>query len=350
MYRWCVNQMSMKKYILLLAVMGWLTGSLRAQDPQYTQYYAQPLFLNPAFAGTAPMHRLTLANRIQWPNLPRMFNTTALGYDYNMPGLNSGFGFLYVHDRAGSSNLVANNFSGLYSYKIQLKNGWVISPGVQFGYVVRNLDYSRLLFEDQIGFGHSGQTPGTTDPMVNHMEKLSYFDFGTGLLLHNKFSWLGGALHHLNEPNQSVLGGAEDKLATKYSLHGGFRFQLYNGLQKRERVSSLAPSFLYKKQGVFQQLDVSLHLLHEPLIAGLGYRGMLLNDAYGYHKQDAFSMMFGFRFPALEVGYSYDFTISTLEPSSGGAHELTLGFSFNTRESRRVKRKDKFIPCPAFLM
>jgi type IX secretion system PorP/SprF family membrane protein len=340
----------MKKFLLFVAALCWLVVELKAQDPQFTQYYTQPLYLNPGFTGSAPMHRLSLAHRIQWPNLPRVFTTTALAYDYNLDQLNSGFGLLFVHDRAGSGNLLSNNINGLYSYKMKLKDTWVLTTGLQFGYVGRNLDYSRLLFRDQIGFGHSGHTPGTTDPLIYNVEKAHYFDFGTGMLLYNKASWLGVSVHHLNQPNQSVLGVAEDRLPSKYSVHGGTRLPLYNGLLRKGKISNLAPSFIYKKQGAFQQLDLGMHFLYDPLMAGLSYRGMVVKDDFGRSKQDAVSFLFGLRLPGFDLGYSYDFTISSLGPSSGGAHEIALAYLFNTAESRKVKRKEKFIPCPAFML
>jgi type IX secretion system PorP/SprF family membrane protein len=338
----------MKKNLLIIAVcILACLQTLKAQDPQFSQFYAVPLYLNPAYAGSVPMHRLNLAHRIQWPNLPRAFNTTALSYDYNLSELNSGFGLQFTHDRAGAGNLVATAISGIYAYKIRFGHGWVASPGLQFGYVVRNLDYSRLLLHDQVSFGSSGQRPGTIDPVVRNIGKIHYFDFGTGLLLYNKTSWMGISVYHLNEPNQSLIG-AEDRLAAKYSLHAGVRLPFYKGPLKRDQQSSLAPSFVYKRQGSFQQLDLGATLNYDPLIVGGFYRGMLLRDEYGYGKQDALVMLFGLRFPGFDVGYSYDFTISSMGPGSGGAHEISLLYLFNTEASRKVKRKDKFIPCPTF--
>lgn len=338
----------MNKTLLIALLFLGLFQELKAQDPQFSQFHSMPLYLNPGFTGSAPMHRLNTAYRMQWPNLPKAFSTTALSYDYNMVDLNSGFGMMFVHDNAGEINLASNNFSGFYSYKIRFNNGWIATPGIQFGYVSRNFDYSQLLLNDQIGFGSSGQVPGTIDPTVLGMEKISYFDFGTGLLLYNKTSWFGASVYHLNEPNQSLLGG-NDRLAAKYSVHGGVRIPLYNGPMVREKNTSIAPSFIYKRQGGFQQMDLGLHFNYDPIMVGAWYRGMLGKDIYNHGKQNAVIFVFGVRVPQLDFGYSYDFSLSSLGLSSGGAHELTLGYLFKTKESTKVKRRDKFIPCPTFL-
>lgn len=338
----------MYKYIIISILILGLSQNTKAQDPQFSQFYSMPLYLNPGFTGSTPFHRLNMAYRMQWPNMPNAFNTTALSYDYNLTGLNSGFGLMFIHDNAGSANLESNNFTGSYAYKIHFNNGWVATPGLQFGYVVRNLDYGRLLLNDQIGFGNSGIAPGTVDPLVLGMEKTSYFDFGTGLLLYNKSSWFGASVYHLNQPNYSLLEG-DEKLSAKYSVHGGFRIPLYRGPMAPDKISSIAPSFIYKRQGGFQQVDAGLSFNYDPIIVGTWYRGTIGKEAYNYGKQHTAILLLGVRIPKLEVGYSYDIALSQVGPASGGAHEITLSYLFKTDESRKVKRRDKFIPCPAFL-
>ncbi len=338
----------MKKYLLaFIVLLAWAQGELRAQDAQFSQFYAMPLYLNPGFAGTASQHRFNLIHRIQWPNLPKAFNTTALSYDYNMRHLNSGFGLMFIHDQAGTGGLVNNNLGGFYTYKIHLEKGWVISPGLQFSYNMRNLDFSKLVLNDQLEF-NSGGIPTTSDPDVRKVQGIGFFDFATGLLVYNKLGWGGVSVYHLNEPNQSFTENI-DRLPAKYSLHGGVRIPLYNGPQERERISSIAPSFIYKKQGRFQQLDLGFHFHYNPIMAGFWYRGLpLIRDEYSYQRHDAVSFLFGLRFDQFDVGYSYDFTVSSMGPTSGGSHEITMMYQFNQAHSRKVKRKEKFIPCPTF--
>lgn len=323
-------------------------GELRAQDAQFSQFYAMPLYLNPGFTGTAQQHRVNSIHRIQWPSLPKAFTTSAISYDYNMRHLNSGFGLMVQRDKAGTGGLMSTNVGGFYAYKIQLEKGWIISPGLQFSYTMRNLDFSQLTMHDQLAF-NAGSLPSTSDPDVRKVQGVGYFDFGTGLLVYNKTTWFGASVYHLNEPNQSFIH-QDDRLPAKYSVHGGVRIPLYNGPMERERISSLAPSFIYKKQGEFQQLDLGMHFHYNPIMAGFWYRGVpLVKNDYDYLRQDAVSFLFGLRFDQFEVGYSYDFTVSSMGPASGGSHEVAIMYQFNAaKSSRKVKRKEKFIPCPTF--
>ena len=48
-------------------------GRARAQDPQFTQFYATPTYLSPAFAGTGVQTRFALQSRDQWPSIPGAF-------------------------------------------------------------------------------------------------------------------------------------------------------------------------------------------------------------------------------------------------------------------------------------
>lgn len=335
-----------KLYLIILFWIG-AFGTLLAQDPQFSQFYAAPLYLNPGFTGTADMHRANLVYRNQWPGLPKAYTTTALSYDYNMRKLKSGFGGMILQDKAGTGGYTRTGVSTFYSYKIQLKKSWVISPAIQFGYVHSGLNWNKLTLGDQIGF-NDVTIPTTNDQDVMKIENFGYFDAGTGILIYNKLAWFGLSGYHINQPNQSLLG-REDRLAAKYSAHGGVRIKLNNSLLARDRSSSIAPSFIYKKQGNFQQLDMGLHFHYNPIMAGLWYRGVpLFKDEYGYVRQDAVAFLFGIRLPQFDLGYSYDFTISSLGPVSGGAHEVTMVYNFLTTKSRKVKRKEKFIPCPTF--
>src|SRR6478609_10380992 len=138
-----------------------------AQDPEFSQYYAAPLYLNPAFAGTTDDHRFIANYRNQWPNVARGYTTTAFSYDYNSNSINSGFGFLATQDQAGTAGMKSTQFNFLYSYKLRLSSKWVISSGLNFGYAVRSIDFNRLIFGDQLLFDNTGNTPSSDPSLYN---------------------------------------------------------------------------------------------------------------------------------------------------------------------------------------
>ena len=65
-----------------------------AQDPQFSQFYAAPLYLNPALTGINQKGRVGINYRNQWPSINTGFETAAAYVDYNFEEYNSSLGFL----------------------------------------------------------------------------------------------------------------------------------------------------------------------------------------------------------------------------------------------------------------
>jgi hypothetical protein len=120
-------------------------------------------------------------------------------------------------------------------------------------------------------------------------------------------------------------------------------------LQKRDRVAAIAPSFVYKHQGSFDQLDIGTYFLYEPVVVGLWYRGIPITQNVADNiSQDAVVIILGFQLTNIELSYSYDLTVSELGPIAGGAHELALKYKLNIDNPSKSKKKERFIPCPTF--
>ena len=79
--------MKMKKIYLSVLMVATFAGDALAQDPEFTQFYAAPLYLNPAFAGTARCPRIAMNYRNQWPALSGTFITEAFSYDQNIESI-----------------------------------------------------------------------------------------------------------------------------------------------------------------------------------------------------------------------------------------------------------------------
>jgi type IX secretion system PorP/SprF family membrane protein len=335
----------MIKRIYLTGVILWMVTVASAQDPQFSQYYQAPLYLNPGFTGITPQQRLVFNHRLQWPNLPQAFSTYAASYDIFVDELRSGFGFLATTDKMGSAGWRTTTAGVLYSFKVRLTENIVFSPGLYFGYGVNGLDRSKLTLGDGLEF--EGQS---LDPELNKLGNQSYFDFGSGFIFYNRNIWLGAAFHHMNQPNLSVLNDVS-RLPMKTSIHGGGRISLYNGPRTLDKVSYLTPSFIFRTQGnSFTQFDVGINYHVDPVSVGVWYRGKPIEKTViNSIAQDALILSLGMYFKNLSVGYSYDFTVSELQTASGGAHEISISYEFVAKPlSRSVKRKYRLIPCPTF--
>jgi type IX secretion system PorP/SprF family membrane protein len=331
----------MRKFLLLLFV--GLSAAVFAQDPQLSQYYQAPLYLNPAFAGITPNQRLVLNHRVQWPSLPQAFTTYALSYDIFVPELRSGFGILLTTDKMGSAGWRTTTENFIYSYKVRLTEKLVFSPAISFGYGTNGLDRSKLIMGDELRY--DGES---ADVELRKLGRQGYFDFTSGFMIYSRKAWLGGTFSHMNRPNLSVLNETA-RLPMKTAIHAGFRFDLMSGL--RGRTSYLTPSLMYRTQGpTFSQFDFAINYHVDPVSIGMAYRGKFFKKSViNSMENDAMVFFLGLYMKSLTIGYSYDFTVSELQTASGGAHELSIVWEFATKPANRaVKQKYKLIPCPTF--
>jgi type IX secretion system PorP/SprF family membrane protein len=285
---------------------------------------------------------MVINHRIQWPNLPQAFSTYAASYDIYLSQIRSGVGFLVTSDKMGSANWRTTTASLLYSYKVKLNEELVFSPGISFGYGTNGIDRSKLRMTDDLEYNGA-----SLDPALNQIGQQHYFDFNAGFLLYSRRVWLGTSLMHINRPDLSVLGSGS-RLAMKTAIHGGMKLEL-NQRTPKGRPMYLMPSFIYRMQGSsFSQLDLGMNFHVDPVSIGMWYRGKPFSkNIINSVEQDAWILFMGLYLKKLTIAYSYDFTISKLQTSSGGAHEISITYELPSRDEKN-RRKYKLIPCPTF--
>ena len=346
----------MRKIFACLCVLILITCTkVSAQDPQFSQFYAAPLYLNPAFSGSTEYTRIGLNYRNQWPSIDASFTTTSIYADHYLEDINSGVGFLMSYDKEGLAGLRSFSVGLQYAYQLRLKEWLTFRPGVQVAYYNRSVNFSKLIFGNQID-----PNTGVVDPTISETFdsdlKKGFIDLSFGGLFFTKNAWLGLATHHVNTPNQSIEGST-DELPLKLSLHGGYKILFANGVMgegmySRPRERSLTPTFQYKAQGEFDQMDLGMYLTLEPIIIGLWYRGLPFKKFEGFNNNESVVLLVGFTKKAkddiLNIGYSYDFTISELGGGSGGAHEFSISYAWSTRDPRKPPKHVMQIPCPDF--
>jgi type IX secretion system PorP/SprF family membrane protein len=330
----------MNKWILTYGLLICSIFLIKGQDPQFSQFYANPLYLNPAFAGTSIQSRVVLASRIQWATVPGAFQTYSASYDQFMPKIKSGIGFNIYYDKAGSGGLSTTNPRIHYAYEIKINRKIFIRPGVYAGFVFRSIDFSKLTFGDQL------VTDNPISGEVLFDQSISYFDYGAGALLYAPHYWFGFSVNHLNKPNQSLVEETS-RLPIKYSIHGGYRFDLKGKTALHQESIFLAAHF--KSQEKFNQLDIGAYYEYNALTFGLWYRGIpVFNAETESINNDAVILLVGWGQNQIHIGYSFDLTISQLSITSGGSHEITVAYEWANRKNRRLSRRKRIIPCAKF--
>ena len=325
----------------------------QAQDTQYSQFYSAPLYLNPAFTGATQLTRVGTNYRNQWPALTANYTTMSAYVDHFVDDKNLGIGLLINTDREGLAGLRSTLFGGQVSYQLPLTDRLTIRAGGQAAYYLRNVDFSALTFGDQFDpTGFIGPTAETIDPSAVK----GFFDLAFGGLLYSENAWIGVAAHHLNRPNTSIVGGGVP-LDRKWSYHAGYKFFLKSGVMgqglfAKTQERSLAPTVQYKYMGPFSQMDLGLYYTFEPLVFGTWYRGLPFKKFESFTNHESIVFLVGYtqknKDNRLNIGYSYDFTISNLGASSGGAHEFSISYAWFTGDPRKPPKNVREIPCPNF--
>lgn len=332
-----------------------LAQKAQAQDPQFTQIYASPLYLNPAFTGnleydcrrlTASRYKVMMNYRSQYN---ADFNTLYTTIDYREKSGKLGLGAIILRDKSGSVPLTSTMLGVLGSYKVPIINDWQVHMGLQASFNYRNVNYQNFTFPDQ--FTPTGLTSSTNEPLANGAEA-TFVDFASGILLFNDKMYIGGAGHHLNQPNQSLYS-AKERLPLKVSVHGGYKIVLKKGRgfgRARGPEKSITPTLHFKNQGNANQADIGTFFNYEPIILGVWYRGIPFLPAPDKQlNQEAAALMAGVKVPTdyglIRLGFSYDFPLKTQVNSLGRTFELTLSYQM-INEKCRKRIIYKRIPCP----
>jgi type IX secretion system PorP/SprF family membrane protein len=347
-----MNRIALIFCVLMLAT----EGAVTAQDPQFSQFYAAPLYLNPALAGSTGQARAGINYRNQWPAIDANFTTMSAYFDYFIEDKNSAVGLIITRDREGLAGLRSLSVGLQYAYELQINENLGFRPGVQVAIFNRDINFEKLTFGDQFdpSTGQFLDQP-TAETFRTNFSK-TFFDVSFGGVFFTRTAWLGVSAWHLTEPNQSIIDESSP-LPRKYSFHGGFKFYLKpgatgSGVYTRKAERSIAPAIQYRHQGKFDQMDVGLYFTAEPLVVGVWYRGVPFKNLEDFVNNESIVLLLGFTKlgakDAINIGYSFDYTISKLGSGSGGAHEFSLVYTWPMRNPRKPPKDKLVIPCPDF--
>lgn len=337
----------MKKTISTLAFSMFLTGVVLAQDPNFSQFFASPLTLNPALTGKFDgLYRIAGNYRNQWPTISNAYTTATISADFNLmkariPEIDQfGIGFMGFTDRAGDG-VLTNNYAALsLAYHKGLdENGYhQIGAGFQGTYISKSLNLQKVVFEDQLTpFGFTGVT---NESFSSSQIGLSYFDLNAGVLYngttngYNNF-YLGASMYHINRPKETFQKG-NYLLSARTTLQAGGRIPAgpYNSLHLAANHSMQAKA-------------------HNTMIGG-AYALNLNQDEYNptnlymgswFRFGDAIIPYIGLEFGEWHFGASYDVNVSSLKAGSNsrGGVEVSLIYI-----KKPVDPNAKKLNCPKF--
>jgi type IX secretion system PorP/SprF family membrane protein len=326
--------------------------NVQAQDPHFSQFFASPLTLNPAFTGKFEgIWRVAGNRRDQWRSIPNAYVTSSASVDFPImknqipEGDVFGVGISGLTDASANGALKLNYGSVSISYHKALdESGYnTIGAGFQGTYSNLILNTSQLFFEDELtqnGFvqGTSNDYLGNTG-LTNGNNSRNYFDMNAGLLYSGSSNgennyYIGLSMYHINRPKLSFKQNNNWYLSNRATIHGGGSFAISD-------VVGVNVSFIQQFQNKASETVLGGTLS----INANGDDEKPTNVYVGswMRVNDAAIPYLGLEIGGLRIGATYDVNISGLKSATGsrGGGEFSIIYIKRPPES-------KGIPCPRF--
>ncbi len=338
--------MGMKKVLRLVFLMWMVAGRLPGQSPQFSQFYGNPIFTNPALAGDTGTPRFIANYRNQWARLGEPFQTTAFSFDTYAEDAGVGLGFQAMHDQQ-SSVLKSTGLSGQVSKMAYLDGQKEVRliGGLQTAWTSYRWNGDNLT--------SVADFLGIQDPLSVAQASYNRFTFSSGALLefvpryeYDVSYWLGGAWHNIGVTRNDWMG--HQRFNAQIGAKIPFDMPLFFGNSlgsDLNRETALSTALQFRSQGASRQVDAGFNVICSPLLLGVWYRGL----AMGRMRRDALIGTAGLAYGNWLFQASYDMTVSSLGPDTG-AFEISVWygldylfqFSGKAAQSRRSRKCMRF--------
>ena len=310
----------MRKQLLLTTVLLFVSAILFAQgDFKLSEQMFSRINQNPAAIGNNEKIQIFTAGRMQYVGMGlEQTPTSALlnGHYYNEK-LKSGFGLSFSYDELGLYNQTINA-KICYAYNLDLFEGGLLSLGLSAGVVNKMFDPARHVWRD-------GGDPLDGAEKTN----TTAFDLDFGFEFSYKYLLVGASITHLPGITQDVRTTAAPShinayvrgnipLPEKFNLIPAFAYTNIGACN----TGTLISGDNAEKVSIGQEhlMDLSVTALYD----GKYWLGV------GYSVNSAVSLMAGFEWQWLRVGYCYDLSVGPVWDYTSSTHEVMLSFVIPT--------------------
>ena len=308
----------------------------KSQDLDFSQYYNNPTYYNPAYVGLTMGLKSRLNYRRQWTGLSGDYHSYSFSADIaerSLPGA-GGIGIIANQSLAGKGVLKTNTIGIMPSVRIPISKNAIFQLGALASVVTQQLNWANLVFSDQLdprwGNIYPTNFPGAA------RDKVSFPDFSFGGIFQFKPSddlegTIGAAVHHLTTPNQSFFE-VNAKLPRKYVYNLDFIITIREdqGYYSKRQGFKLNPGMMVQHQSSMLLYTLGMNIYMSNVYLGIWYR----NQTLEYDEFSTFTAMAGLNIPfneqwRMKVMYSYEMNINSNQNFTGPSHEISLIFEFD---------------------
>ncbi|HRO76070.1 MAG TPA: type IX secretion system membrane protein PorP/SprF [Crocinitomicaceae bacterium] len=286
-----------------LAVLGAADVSAQ-QDPHFTQYFDNMLFINPAYAGNSGMLNITALHREQWVGFDGRPRSTTLSVHSPLPYESVGVGFTAVNDNIGPMNQTMFYADGSYTVRFKNHKG-KLAFGVKAGLNLINVGRDGLNSDDP-------NDPKLLQNVRNNVNP----NFGVGIYYHLPYFFVG-----VSSPK--ILEQSYDKLSTT-NLERRHYFGTIGGVITLTDRWKLRPVGLVKlTENAPVSVDMSVAAIYNNILwFGANYR---LDAALGAFVQVQAT-------PQFKIGVASDLGLQKIRNHNSGTFEILLSYDFTFKK------------------
>lgn len=335
------------------------TSNLFSQDIHFSQYYMNPLGMNPANTGNERNEiQAVLIYKDQWKSVASPYKTLAFSCDKRFQRKKAAMDFYSLginlfNDKAGDINMKTfqANISAAYHLFLDKRKYSSLGVGLQSGFAQRSISYEAATWGNQYDGNSynpslpSGEPTGATSFMYGDLLSagiLYSYNNTSGKLKvtdnNDKKISLGFSAFHLVRPKYSFYGSGE-KLYIKYVLHGNALLSIPN------TNIALAPGFMYFRQGPSQEI-LPRTLIRYKLRQASKYTGFYKSTAISIGAlmriKDAVAPVILVEHSGYSIGISYDLNVSDLKVASSGRGGFEFSFGFQNPSKPIYGSRSKF--------
>lgn len=301
------------------------------QTISISQFPMMQYFLNPAYAGMEGVATITGFYRSQWPGIEGHVSSRQISTHTPYYAWSGGLGAVIHNIESGVHT--HNSLKLSYNYVNVFPNNLVMSVGLSGGLLQRSLDGRKIRTP---GGNYEGGQISHSDPILPvTLESGIAPDFDFGIYL--AYDRLEGGISIQQLLNNPITLQAE--YPGGFVLRRTFNFIIEYEFYEFEDFTFTSSALLRTDGGALQTDFLGRFQYKQNIQGGFTLRG------YNSKSLDALAFFGLFRAtPAFSIGYSYDVTLSLLNQSGRGAHEIILKYSFDRPFG--LSKKPKIIYSP----
>ncbi len=278
--------------------------ALGQQEPQFTQYFDNTLFVNPAYAGSRGVMNMTAIHREQWVGFDGRPRSTTFSLHSPLRYESVGVGLTLVNDQVGPIN--QRMVYGDFSYSLKFKNNdRKLSFGLKGGVNMITVGTSELT------------TTSDNDPkLIQNIRNSINPNFGFGVYYHSPRFFAGVSSPRILE--QSYGGVSASNIERRHY------FGIIGGIVKMNSEWKLRPTSQVKiTEGAPLSIDASITGIYKDKFwFGGMYR---LDAAFGIFAQFMINDQF-------KLGVTSDFGTQSLKNYNAGTFEMMISYDFNFKK------------------